>query len=329
MSIQYTHKVTLNHKNANKSRKRSIMIMQKSTIHKPLLLSSLIISITLAGCATTAKTVPDQHDPWVGWNRGTQTFNDNLDKAILKPMAKGYQWITPKIVNEGVSNFFSNINDIGVTLNDLLQFKIIQSGMDASRFLINTTAGVAGFIDVAKMIDLPKHKEDFGQTLGYWGVPSGSYLVLPFFGPSSPRDAFGLVGDALLNPLTYVSVFGGAAISAVTAGSRVVDVTDTRADLMTTEKIVDEGAIDRYDFIKNSYEQNRDYLIYDGNPPEDTDPDLIDESYEESDNVSKGTNTTNSTPANKSNGTINGPGVSGSPSDNKKPGHFLELTEPK
>jgi len=305
------------------------MSMHKSTLHKPLLLSSLVLSITLAGCATTATTVPEQNDLWIGWNRGTQTFNDNLDKAILKPMAKGYQWITPEIVDEGVTNFFSNINDIGVTLNDLLQFKIIQSGMDASRFLINTTVGVAGIFDVAKMIDLPKHKEDFGQTLGYWGVPSGSYLVLPFFGPSSPRDAFGLVGDALFNPLTYVSVFGGAAINAATAGSRVLDVTDSRANLMTTEKIVDEGAIDRYDFIKNSYEQNRDYLIHDGNPPEENDPDLIDESYEESDNVSKGTNTTNSTPANKSNGTINGPGVSGSPSDNKKPGHFLELTEPK
>jgi phospholipid-binding lipoprotein MlaA len=305
------------------------MSTQKHTIHRPLLLSSLVISITLAGCASTATTVPDQNDPWAGWNRGTQTFNDNLDKAILKPMAKGYQWITPEVVDEGVTNFFSNINDIGVTLNDLLQFKLTQSGMDASRFLINTTAGVAGFIDVASMIDLPKHKEDFGQTLGFWGIPSGSYLVLPFFGPSSPRDTFGLVGDALFNPLTYVSVFGGAAATAATAGSRVVDVTDKRANLMTTEKIVDEGAVDRYDFIKNSYEQNRDYLIHDGNPPEDTDPDLLDESSEASDNVSKETDTTNSTPANKSTDNINEPGVSKSPSADKKPGHFLDLTEPK
>ena len=265
------------------------MSMQKTTIQKPLLLSRLIISITLTGCASTATTVPDQNDPFAGWNRGTQTFNDNLDKAILKPMAKGYQWITPDFVSEGVTNFFSNINDIGVTINGLLQFKLTQSGMDAGRFLINTTAGVAGFIDVAKMIDLPKHKEDFGQTLGYWGVPSGSYLVLPFFGSSSPRDAVGLVGDALFNPLTYVSIFGGAAATAATAGSRVLDVTDKRANLMTTEKIVDEGAVDRYDFIKNSYEQNRDYLIHDGNPPEDTDPDLLDESSEENDNVSKQT----------------------------------------
>jgi phospholipid-binding lipoprotein MlaA len=306
------------------------MSMQKTTIHKPLLLSSLVVSITLAGCATTARTVPDQNDPWAGWNRGTQTFNDNLDKAILKPIAKGYQWITPEVVDEGISNFFSNINDIGVTINDLLQFKLTQSGMDGSRFLINTTAGVAGIFDVAKLIDLPKHKEDFGQTLGYWGIPSGSYLVLPFFGPSSPRDAAGLVGDALFNPLTYVSVFGGAAVNAVTAGSRVVDVTDKRADLMTTEKIVDEGAVDRYDFIKNSYEQNRDYLIHDGNPPEDTDPDLNDESSEATTDVlTKEAGSTNSIPAKKSAGSINEPGTSKSPAADKKPDHFLELSEPK
>jgi phospholipid-binding lipoprotein MlaA len=304
------------------------MTKQKTTIHKPLLLSSLVISITLAGCASTATTVPAQNDPWAGWNRGTQTFNDNVDKAILKPMAKGYQWITPDFVDKGVTNFFSNINDVGVTLNDLLQFKFTQSGMDASRLLINTTAGIGGFIDVANMIDLPKHKEDFGQTLGFWGVPSGSYLVLPFFGPSSPRDAVGLVGDALFNPLTYVSGFGGLAANAATAGARVVDVTDNRAHLMTTEKIVDEGSVDRYDFIKSSYEQNRDYLIHDGNPPEDTDPDLIDESSEESNTVSKKTGSTNSISANKAPDIINEPGVSKSPAVEKKPAHFLKLTAP-
>jgi phospholipid-binding lipoprotein MlaA len=305
------------------------MSMQKPTIHKPLLLSSLVMSITLAGCASTATTAPDTNDPWAGWNRGAQTFNDNLDKAIIKPVAKGYQWITPEVVDEGITNFFSNINDIGVTLNSLLQFKFTQSGLDASRFLINTTAGVAGIFDVAKMIDLPKHNEDFGQTLGVWGIPSGSYLVLPFFGSSSPRDAVGLVGDALFNPLTYVSIFGGAAATAATVGSRALDVTNKRAQLMTTEKIIDEGAVDRYDFIKNSYKQNRDYLIYDGNPPEDTDPDLLDENSKENDNVSNETDTTNSTPADKSADGINETGVTGSSSADKKPAHLLELTEPK
>ena len=159
-------------------------------------------------------------------------------------MAKAYQWVTPKPVDESVTNFFSNIDDIGVTINDFMQFKMMQGGMDASRFLVNTTVGVAGVFDVAKMIDLPKHNEDFGQTLGVWGVPSGSYLMLPFFGSSSPRDMVGLIGDALMNPLTYVGFIGGAAVNGATAGSRVLEVTDTRADLMTTEKIVDEASVE-------------------------------------------------------------------------------------
>ena len=305
------------------------MSMQKPTLHRPLVLSSLVVSIALAGCASTATPEPAPNDPWAGWNRGTQTFNDNVDKAILKPVAKGYQWITPEFVDEGVTNFFSNINDIGVTLNDLLQFKLTQSGMDASRFLINTTAGVGGLIDVAKMIDLPKHKEDFGQTLGFWGVPSGNYLVLPFFGPSSPRDAVGLVGDALFNPLTYVSVFGGAAVNAATAGGRALDVTDTRANLMSTEKVIDEGSVDRYDFIKNSYEQNREYVVHDGNPPDDNDPDLLDESSDASDNAGKKTETATSTPANKSANSINEADLTESPAADKKPAHFLELSAPK
>lgn len=298
--------------------------------HTLLITTSIVTTIAIGGCASTATTVPqDQNDPWAGWNRGTQTFNDNLDKAVLKPLAKGYQWITPEFVDEGVTNFFSNINDIGVTVNDLLQFKLTQSGMDASRFLINTTAGVAGFVDVAEMIDLPKHKEDFGQTLGYWGVPSGSYLVLPFFGPSSPRDTAGLVGDALFNPLTYVSVFGGAAATAATAGSRAVDVTDKRANLMTTEKVVDEGSVDRYDFIKNSYQQNRDYLVHDGNLPDTSDPDLLDESSDLNDVSIKQSDTSILSPASQNINDNTTPSLKPAPATNKNAGHFLDLSEPQ
>lgn len=240
--------------------------MRKQTITTPsaLLLGSMAIAVTLAGCAST------QHpnDPWYGWNRGTQTFNDNVDRFVLKPLAQGYEWITPEFVDQGVTNVFSNINDIGVTVNDMLQFKMLQSGMDASRLLINTSVGIGGLIDVAGMVDLPKHNEDFGQTLGYWGIPSGPYLILPLFGASSPRDTVGRIGDALLNPLTYISFISTTA-SAASAGSKVVDVTDTRADSMKTEKIVNEAAVDRYDFIKNAYQQRREYLINDGNVPED------------------------------------------------------------
>ena len=233
-----------------------------------LSVSGLLLTGALSGCASTPAN-PD--DPWEGWNRDAQAFNDDVDEYILKPMAKGYLFATPEPVDRSVTNFFSNIDDIGVTLNALFQFKLTQAGMDLSRFLINTTAGVAGIFDVASMIDLPKHNEDFDQTLGVWGIPSGPYLVLPFLGPSSPRGVVGLLGDALMDPLNY-TLFAGAAVSAASTGSDILDVTDQRAGLMTTEKIVDEAAINRYDFIKESYQQHREYLINDGNVPEDDDP---------------------------------------------------------
>ncbi len=229
------------------------------------LLINIFLIALLNGCASTPENIDD---PWEDWNRSTQEFNDDFDDMIMKPLAKGYLFTTPEPVDKGISNFFSNIDDIGITINDLLQFKLTQAGMDFSRFVVNSIAGVAGFIDVATMIDLPKHNEDFGQTLGVWGVPSGPYLVLPFWGPSSPRGTAGLIGDAILDPLNY-TVFAGAAISAVGTLADVVDTTDRRAGFMTTEKFVAEAAIDRYDFIKNSYIQHREYLISDGNIPED------------------------------------------------------------
>lgn len=251
---------------------------------RPLLMS-LLISGVLTGCATTTTKEAESTDPWEGWNRGTQSFNDDVDDAILKPMAKGYLWATSDSVDESVTNFFSNLNDIGVTVNDLLQFKMLQAGMDASRFVINTTVGVVGIFDVAKKLDLPKHNEDFGQTLGYWGIPSGPYLVLPFAGASSPRDTVGMLGDALLDPTTYLFLFSGGAINAVSLASGALDVTDTRAGLMTTEKIVDEGAVDRYAFIKNSYQQHRDYLVNDGNVPEDDGFDMLEDMDAETDGI--------------------------------------------
>ncbi len=243
------------------------------------LLSSIIAALVLTACATTTQQEAEQDDPWQGWNKGTQSFNDSFDKHILKPVAKGYLDITNEAVDDGVSNFFSNINDIGVTINDFLQFKLLQSGMDFSRFIINTTAGVAGIFDWASKIDLPKHNEDFGQTLGYWGIPSGPYLVLPFFGPSSPRDTIGLIGDALMDPITYVSIFGGFAGTAASTGTSALDVTDYRAGVMASEKVVNEATDgDRYEFLKSSYQQHREYLIHDGNSPHEVDPLDSDES---------------------------------------------------
>ncbi len=289
--------------------------MSINLINARLLTCSLVISSMLCACATTSTV--NEKDPWEGWNRGTQAFNDQLDRVIVKPLAKGYLWITPKFVDDGISNFFSNINDIGVTVNDLLQFKMLQGGMDSSRFLINTTAGVVGFVDVAKMVGLPKHHEDFGQTLGTWGVPSGNYLVLPFLGASSPRDAAGVIGDALLNPLTYTFVFAGsgAAISAVNAGAKAVEVTDTRAGLVPTEKLVDEASVDRYDFIKNSYQQRREYLLHDGNVPEQEEFQLEDDVSTDASNESS----VSPAPDNK------GPET---PQPADQPKHFLKLSPP-
>lgn len=244
--------------------------MFKHQMH--VLLTATAMAI-LTGCATTTKTV-DARDPMEGINRNIQTFNDHVDDYLMKPVAKGYRWITPSFVDKGITNFFSNMDDIGVSTNDALQGKFVQSFWDGTRFLVNTTAGVGGFVDVADLIGLPKHNEDFDQTLGVWGVPPGPYIVLPFFGPSSPRGVVGLVADAAMNPVTYTGFYLnphwlGAAVS---LGAGAVKVVDARADLLGLEKVASEAAIDRYEFFKNAYLNRRDYLVKDGNVPE---PDVL------------------------------------------------------
>jgi len=243
-----------------------------------MLLCSIILFCSLSGCATTTVN-PD--DPLENWNRGAQSFNDDVDEMILKPMAKGYVSITSESVNQGVTNFFSNITDIRVTINDLLQFKLLQGSMDASRFVINTTVGVAGIFDVATTINLPRHNEDFAQTLGVWGVPAGAYVVLPFWGSSSPRGMAGLLVDALMNPTTYTFLLGGAGVAVASLSADTLDVTDTRADLLLVDKVIDEAAVDRYLFLKDAYQQQREYLVHDGNWPEDDDAIDWDVEFEE------------------------------------------------
>ena len=158
-------------------------------------------------------------DPMEDWNRDVLSFNDGLDDYFLKPVSQGYQWIMPEFADTGISNFFSNLSDIGVFVNDIFQLKLEQGGADFGRFLVNSTVGVGGFVDVATMIDLPKHKEDFGQTLAFWGVPSGPYMVVPLFGSSTPRGVVGAIGDIALHPLSYIGVpgasFGAGALNAV------------------------------------------------------------------------------------------------------------------
>ena len=226
------------------------------------LVLGMIVACLLPACATVSH--PEPEDPWEGMNRETLSFNDEADKYVLKPVAKGYQWITPEFADIGISNFFSNLKDIGVSVNDFLQAKPKQGSMDAARFLVNSTVGIAGFIDVATMIDLPKHEEDFAQTLAVWGVPRGPYFVMPFLGPSSVRGVGGYLGDTALHPLTYTFFFANPGVSWGAVGLRAVEIVDVRADFLGAEAVASEAAMDRYIFFRSAYIQRRDYLISDG-----------------------------------------------------------------
>ena len=244
----------------------------------------LAIIVLFSGCATTTHQNPK--DPWENWNRNVHGFNEGFDDYVGKPVAKGYQWITPSFVDLGVTNFFSNIQDIGVTLNDLLQAKFKQGGLDGTRFLINSVLGIGGFFDVATELDFEKHEEDFGQTLGAWGIPTGPYIVIPILGPSSARGITGLIADAAMNPLTYVDP---AAVPLATGTLRFIDI---RADLLSASRIAEEAAVDRYDFDRNAYLQRRRYLVYDGNVPldeGDLDEELFDEELDNEDDLESDT----------------------------------------
>ncbi len=203
----------------------------------------------------------ESHDPLEGFNRAMYSFNDGLDRAIIKPVAKTYQKVVPKPVNKGISNFFSNLGDVIVILNDLLQFKLIQAASDTGRVVLNSTVGLLGFIDVATPIGLEKHNEDFGQSLGYWGIGPGYYLVLPLFGPSNLRDGVGLAVDFRADPITTIeddsARYGVFSLKAV----------DKRAGLLKASRILDEAAFDPYIFVRDAYLQRRNYLVYDGSPP--------------------------------------------------------------
>jgi len=196
-------------------------------------------------------------DPWEGFNRSVFAFNETLDKYVAKPLAEGYQYITPEPVDQSVSAFFSNLGDVLVIVNDLGQLKFAQAASDTARFLINSTVGFFGFFDVASHIGLEKHDEDFGQTLGYWGVGTGPYLVLPVLGPSNMRDAGGKVLD-FASGLTYTSI---GDTTAQQAGLFTLEKVDLRADLIASEGLISG---DKYTFLRSFYIQRREYLVNDG-----------------------------------------------------------------
>src|SRR6185436_5004670 len=154
--------------------------------------------------ATVPSGKRDPRDPWEGFNRASYKFNDTLDRAIAKPVAKGYKKVTPRVVRTGVSNFFSNLGTLTTIANDVLQGKMKQAGHDSGRFLLNSTLGLAGLFDPASAAGMEHNDEDFGQTLGKWGVKSGPYLMLPILGPSTVRDTFERLPDRLTDPVTYL-----------------------------------------------------------------------------------------------------------------------------
>ena len=158
----------------------------------------LMTCLLAGGCASTQELSGDPSDPWEGFNRKVYSFNDAIDRAFLVPAAASYRAMAPEVVEDGVSNFCSNIGDVGVAFNNTLQFKFLDAASDVGRILVNSTIGLLGIMDVASQMGLQKHEEDFGQTLGYWGVDTGPYVVLPLFGPSNLRDGPGKVVDSFL-----------------------------------------------------------------------------------------------------------------------------------
>ncbi len=233
-------------------------------MHKNL--TSLLVVITLAlavsGCASQANK-----DPLEGMNRGIYKFNDVADKALIKPVAKAYKAITPSPVRTGINNFFSNLYMITTIVNDLLQFKFAHAVTDTGRFIINTTFGLAGFIDLASMDGIEKRTEDFGQTLGHWGVGSGAYLVLPFLGPSTARDATGLLVDTVTtDPITYTHNIGEIRLHNQLRAAQLID---RRTELLVAGDLVDEASLDPYAFLRDAYLQRRASLVQDGLVPKD------------------------------------------------------------
>ena len=217
-------------------------------------IGAMLLLASLAGCATGG----NPKDPWEPVNRKIYVFNDKLDSWVLKPIAQGYDAAAPLPVRTGVSNVFSNVEDVWIGLNNLLQGKPLWAASDLGRFMINTTLGIGGVFDVATEFGLDKHEEDFGQTLGVWGVGDGPYVMLPFFGPRTLRDTGGFVVDSLASPTGYISDIPARN---VTRGLKVVS---ERADLLSAESALNDAALDRYSYLRDFYLSRRKSLIRDG-----------------------------------------------------------------
>jgi phospholipid-binding lipoprotein MlaA len=218
----------------------------------------LTTSLALTGCAANG----DPRDPLEPMNRAIHSFNEEVDRAILIPIAKGYKKVTPDVAETGIRNFFSNLDDVTVVANDILQLKLEQTTRDFMRLMFNSTFGMFGLLDVASEMGLIKHNEDFGQTMGRWGAGSGPYLVLPFMGPSNLRDTAGIVIDSRHTDLVrnHDDVTTRNPVLALRLVAR-------RADLLEAKRAVDAAALDNYEFTRDFYLERRKGLVFDGKPP--------------------------------------------------------------
>jgi phospholipid-binding lipoprotein MlaA len=227
----------------------------------------LFFGIFLSGCATSQNS----KDPYESMNRSIFSFNEKADKYALKPAAEGYKTVTPEPIQIMAGNFYSNLDDFVVVINDLLQLKFSEAGSDGSRLLINTVLGMGGLINYGEDYGFPKRNEDFGQTLAHYGVSSGPYIVLPILGGSTFRDAGAGIVDMATNPLFSGGFFMAPFAAPLIGAGRAVDA---RAQLLDKEEIVDEAALDKYEFLRDAYLQRRRSLIYDGNPPRSIDDEI-------------------------------------------------------
>ena len=220
----------------------------------PLFVCAGVAMMPLAANAAT------EDDPWEGFNRVVFKFNDTLDTYALKPIAQGYQFITPQFLEDGIHNMYRNVGVVRTLANNVLQVKPHAAGVDTARLLMNTIVGVGGFFDVGTKMGLQRNDEDFGQTLGYWGLSSGPYLVLPLLGPSTVRDALGIYPDSYAEPYRYMH---DVSARNTVAGMKIIDA---RANLLSAEKLITG---DKYIFIRNAYLQSREFKVKDGQVVDD------------------------------------------------------------
>jgi phospholipid-binding lipoprotein MlaA len=227
---------------------------------------NLVVSIA-AGCASIPPDAgKNPTDLWEVYNRHMFEFNERADQYVIKPVAEGYSKVVPEPVRDCIGNIFRNLGDIGNVINNLLQGKAYEATSDICRVAINSTVGLLGCFDVATKVGLTRSNEDFGQTMGRWGVGAGPYFVLPLLGPSTVRDTFGRVADVYSDPVSYIDQ---GAYEVTAQSLRIVDL---RAGLLQASRLLEGAALDKYQFVRDGYLQRRRNLIYDGNPPREKEP---------------------------------------------------------